>query len=785
MTDIRYAIRTFLRTPGFTFVAVMTLALGIGATTAMFSVVHAVLLRPLPYTDPDRLVTTRGSLADLRDLQRASRSYDGMAFWASNMVNLRVDADVEQVHTGQITGDLLSILGVQPLIGRDFTTDDYARDTAILGYGLWQSRFAGDPQVVGKTMNLSGTTYTVIGVMPAWFRFPTSDYQLWVPLSPIDVKSPEQARNRAFRIFNAVARLKPAVTLSQAQAEAVAFSGQLAREFPATNEGFAYEVESLYDRLVGNAQPVLRVLLGTVGFLLLIACANVANLMLTRATVREREMAIRTALGARRGRLVRQLIVESVTLAAAGGLLGLLVTMWGVDLLPAVLEARLPRADGIRVDATVLGFSACATLLTGLMFGLAPAFQAARGHGGPLKDGGRGFAGAARGRQLRRAIGAIEIALAVVVLVCAGLLVRSFLTLRSTEVGFQPGHLVSFNVQFVPLPTAEARGQIGPAVIDRLGQIPGIEAGASTALPTVTPQRAARFAVEGRTLTVGEDSAYFIAATQGYFTTLRTTVLQGRAIDERDRAGAPAVVVISRVLAAQLFPAGDAVGHRLKIINPEQSSEWRTIVGIVDNVRYRSVDRDVPPTIYTPFAQTPFMWLYVMVRTTGTLDSTVPAIRAAVASVNPSLTAVNIKSMTEIIDQGIAEPRFNMVLVSAFAGLALLLSSIGIYGVIAYSAAQRTQEIGVRMALGASRFDVARLVVSEGLAISIVGTCLGLAGAYALSRVMRTMLVGISPHDPVTFAAGAFVLLTIAIAASYIPAHRAARIEPVTALRAE
>jgi predicted permease len=427
----------------------------------------------------------------------------------------------------------------------------------------------------------------------------------------------------------------------------------------------------------------------------------------------------------------------------------------------------------------------CATLLTGLMFGLAPALQAARGHVGPLKDGGRGVTGAARGRGLRRAIGAIEIALAVIVLVGAGLLVRSFLTLRSTEVGFDASHLVSFNVQFVSLPTPETRGQIGPAVIDRVAQLPGVEAGASTGLPTVTPQRGARFAVEGRTLTVDEDSAYFIAATQGYFKTMRTTVLQGRAIDDHDRAGAPAVVVINRALAAQVFPAGDAVGHRLKIINPEQSAEWRTIVGVVDNVKYRSLDREAAPTIYTPFAQTPFMWLYVMVRTTGTLDSMVPAIRSAVASVEPSLTAVNIKSMTEIIDQGIAEPRFNMALVSAFAALALLLSSIGIYGVIAYSAAQRTQEIGVRMALGASRFDVVRLVVSEGLAISLVGICLGLAAAYPLSRLVQTMLVGVSPHDPLTFAGGAVVLLTIAVTASCLPALRAARTAPVNALRAE
>ena len=322
MTDMRYAIRTFLRTPGFTLVAVLTLALGIGATTAIFSVVNAVLLRPLPYIDPDRLVTTRGSLADLRDLNKASQSYDGMAFWASNMFNLRVNEDSEQVRGGQVTRELLAILGVQPLLGRNFTAEDDRQDTAILGYGLWQSRFGGDPEVLGKTIILTGTSYTVIGVMPAWFRFPTSDFQLWTPLSSIDVKFPEQARNRAFRIFSAVARLKPGITVTQAQREAVAFSGQLAREFPATNEGFVYEVEPLYERLVSDARPALRMLFGVVGLLLLIACANVANLMLTRTTVREREMAIRAALGAGRGRLVRQLMVESLALATAGGVSG-------------------------------------------------------------------------------------------------------------------------------------------------------------------------------------------------------------------------------------------------------------------------------------------------------------------------------------------------------------------------------------------------------------------------------------------------------------------------------
>ncbi len=785
MGDLRYAIRTFVRTPGFTIVTVLTLALGIGATTAMFSVVNAVLVRPLPYSDPDRLITTRGSLADLRDLEASSGSFAGMAFWASNLYNLRSGSDVQQVLAGQVSRTLLPILGVQPLLGRNFTADDERQDTVILGYGLWQTRFGGDPQIVGKTIALSGTTFTVIGVTPAWFRFPTAEFQLWAPLSMIDIKTPEQAKNRAFRIFSAVARLRPGVTLPQAQWDARSLSERLAREFPATNKGVTFQVQPLYERLVGTSRPALRLLFGTVVFLLLIACANVANLMLARTTVREREMAIRSALGAGRRRLVRLLIIESLSLAVAGGALGLLVAMWGVDMLPSVLESRLPRADGIRIDGWVLAFSAIATLVTGVLFGLGPALLTASGQTAALKDGGRSVAGSGRGRRLRQSIAILEVALAVMVVIGAGLLVRSFVALTRTDAGFTPEHLVSFNTQFITLPPGADRGRVGNALIDRLAQIPGIEAvGASTGFPTVTPQRATRFAIDGRTLDGDQDTAYFIAATPGYFAALRTPVLLGRPIDATDRAGGTPVVVINRALASLLFPAGDAIGHRLRIINPEQSSDWRTIVGVVGDVKYRGLDEDTPPTLYTPFAQTPFMWLYVMVRTPGTLESITSSLRMAVPSVDPSLIAANIRPMSEVIAQGVSTPRFNMVLVSAFASIALLLASIGIYGVIAYSVAQRHQEIGVRMALGATRRDILRLVVSDGILIGIIGAGLGLAGALALSRVLNGVVVGISVHDPLTFAAGTAVLLIVAIAASYSPARRAAQTDPTHALRA-
>jgi putative ABC transport system permease protein len=698
---------------------------------------------------------------------------------------LKIGADSRQILAGQITRNLLPLVGVQPVLGRNFTAEDDRQDTAILSDALWRSRFAGDPRVVGKTVDLSGTTFTIIGVAPAWFRFPTADFQLWVPLSSIDVKAPAQAKNRAFRIFSAVARLKGGVTIEQAQAEALAFSAQLSRQFPSTNEGVTFNLEPLYQRLVGDSKPALAILFGTVGLLLLIACANVANLMLARATVREREMAIRVALGAGRGRVIRQLLIESLTLAGAGGFLAILITLWGIDLLPAVLEARLPRADGIRVDSVVLAFSASATLLTGLFFGVAPALQAAVARGDALKDSGRRVAGSLRGRRLRRAIVVIETALAVLVLVGAGLLVRSFLTLTGRDAGFEPAHLSSFNLQFVALPADVPRAQVATALIDRLTQLPGVEAGAATGFPSVTPQRSTRFAVEGRTLTANEDSALFIAATPGYFATLRTPVLQGRSIDAGDRADGASVVLISQGLSRQLFPGGDAIGRRLKIINPEQSSDWRTIAGVVGDVNYLAPNEPVRPTIYTPFTQTPFMWLYVMVRAPGDVEAIARTLRSVVPSVHPALTAANIRPMTEVMAQSVAEPHFHMLLVSGFALLALLLASIGIYGVIAYSVVQRTHEIGVRMALGAARGDVVRLVIVEGAAIALAGAALGVAAALVLTRVMASLLVGVSPRDPYAIAAGAGLLLVVALAASVVPALRAARVEPLAALRAQ
>jgi predicted permease len=783
MNDIKYAIRAFLKTPGFTTIAVLTLALGIGATTAIFSVVYAVLLRPLPYANAERLAVARLSYPDYKDLKGSVSSFDGMAVWASNMYNLRSNGESQQVLGGVISRELMPLLGVEPLLGRNFSAEEERADSVILGFGLWQSRFGGDPSVLGRSIDLSGTSYSVVGIAPSWFSFPSSEFQLWTPIESIEAKAPAQAQNRGLRIFNALALLDEGTSIQQAQAEVAARSAQLARSYPDTNASVSVTLAPLYDRIIGDARPRLRVLLATVALLLIIACANVANLMLARTTTRERELAIRAALGAGRGRLVRQVLTESLVLAVAGGAVGLLIAAWGVDALPALLAGRLPRAEGIRVDAMVLLFSTAATLVTALVFGLVPALYGTGGPVASLKEGGRAVAGSTRGRRVRYAIAVAEVALAVIVVVGAGLLVRSFLSLVSRDSGLQPKGLLSFNVQLITQPDGPARARVADRVLERVASLPGVvAAGGATGLPLVTAQRGTRFEVDGRTLTPDESSALFIAVTPDYFRATGTPVRSGRTIDRRDVAGSAAVVLVNQTLAAALFPGQDPVGKRLRLINPEQSNEWRTIVGVVGDVKYQGLDEESRPTVYTSFSQTPFMWLYFMVRGGGELAA---SIRSAVASVDPSLTAANLRPMEEVVSQSVANPRFQALLVSSFAALALALAAIGIYGVIAYSVTQRTHEIGVRMALGAAASDVLRLVLREGVLMAAAGVVIGLAGSALLTRLLATQLVGVTPRDPIAFGSAGLLLLAVAALASYIPARRAVRVDPIAALRAE
>jgi putative ABC transport system permease protein len=785
-TDIRYAIRTFLRTPGFTITATLTLALGIGATTAIFSVVNAVLLEPLPYQDPDRLaVITRLSLPDYGDLRRSSESFEDTAVWATNLYNLRTGDESRQIRGGVISRNLMPLLGVTPVIGRQFSVEDDRQKTVILGHGLWQSLFGGDPSAIGRSVELSGTSYTIIGIAPAGFRFPASEFQLWTPIGLMETEARAQAQNRALRIFRSVGRLKPGVTLERARAEVATISTTLGSAHPTTNAEIVFPVESLAERLVGDVRTPLLVLLATVALLLMIACANVANLTLARTAAREREMAIRSALGAARSRLFGQLAVESLLLGSIGGALGLLVAVWAVDLLPAVLEARLPRAEGIRINGPVVWTAIAATLVTSLLFGVAPAAQA-RGHAAALKDAGRGIAGGARIRRLRSAIVVAEVGLAVMVVIGAGLLARSFTALTSRDLGFVPEGLISFNVQLIKLPDDPARARVSTLLMDRLSTLPGVDVvGAGTALPPATPQRGTRLAIEGRELTPGESSAIFIAATPDYFRATRTPVLQGRTFARTDTASGEPVVVINRALAETLFPGQDAVGRRMRILNPEHASDWRTIAGVVGNVKYTGLESDMLPTVYTPFEQTPFLWMYVMVRTAGDPTAVTRSIRSVVREVEPSLTAANIRPMTAVVSDTVSQRRFDMLLVSTFAVLALTLAAIGIYGVIAYSVSQRTHEIGLRMALGADRGRVIGLVLGGAFSRVGIGLALGAPLAVGAGYLLSAQLYGVSFWDPVALSVAAGALAFAAFVASVVPASRAAALAPMIALRTD
>ena len=786
LADLSYALRQLRKAPGFTAVAVATLALGIGANTAMFSLVRGVLLRPLPYPHAERLVTAGLSLPDFEDVRRGNAVFDDIAVWASNLYLLGGDAGAEQVLGATVSDRFFPMLGAAA-VGRALEAADAREKVMVLSHGLWKRRFGGDASVVGRSIRLSGEPYTVVGVMGPEFQFPSGKFDLWVPLEQAMDVAPGQAQNRSLRIFRALARLRPDVTLAQAQGQVDAIAARAEKEHPATNEGVRFLFAPIYERLVGGVRTALLVLMGVVALVLLIAAANVANLLLARAKAREREIAIRTALGAGRGRLVRQLLSESVLLSGLGGALGVLLARWLLEVLPALAAGDIPRLSSVRVDLTVLAFTAAVAVATGLVFGLAPAWQAARldtVHG--LREGGRGSAGPAA-RRLRAGLTTAEVALALVVLVGAGLLVQSLVRLLHVDAGFVADNLLTFNVQMLGPRTPERRAALAGEVVSRIARLPGVEAaGGGTGLPPLTPQRATSFAAEGVSESGPEARrAYFIAVTPDYFRALGARVREGRAFADTDGAGAPEVVLLNRSLARRLYGGGTAVGRRIRLVNPEQGGGWRTVVGVVDDVRYSGLDDPGEAALYTPFAQTPFLWTYVMVRTAVPPMTVAGAVREAVRAVDPGVEAAGVRPMTEVVADTVAQPRFNVLLLSAFATLALVLAAVGIYGVVSYSVAQRTREIGIRMALGATPGHVLRLVTGEGLRLALAGVLVGLAGAAAATRVLTTLLFEVRPTDLVTHVGAAALLVLVAAAASALPALRATRVAPVSALRME
>jgi putative ABC transport system permease protein len=797
--DSKYALRMLRRSPAFTLTAVATLAIGIGANTAIFSVASGVLLRPLPYPDADRLamIWMDNSRINLRedwhsfpefvDYRDRSTTFAAVAVFNNTSRTFTGDGDPERVIGAHGSASLFDVLQVRPAMGRWYTPEEDqagARGVVVISDALWRRRFGADPAVLGRTIQLSGRPAEVIGVMPAGFAFPSRDAQFWVPTAAGD--QIRTSRNSLW--LQMIGRLKPDADVARAQTDLARINAANLAEFPQL-KGYGVYVAGYREQLIGQVRPAILVLLGAVGFVLLIACTNVANLLLSRASARERELALRAAIGAGRGRLVRQLLTESLVLGLAGGVLGAGLAWVGLRALLAAAPRNLPRLDAIAIDGWMLAFTLGLSLLTGVLFGLAPAIHLARtdpGH--TLKEGARGSSGL--GRSMRRTLVIGEVALAVVLLVGAGLMLRSFDRLRHVDLGFKPDRILTARLTLwgERYRQPEAVAGFFRQVIDRLEAQPGVEraAGIGTLFISATPN-STNFSIEGRPDFPPDERVEVPVdgVTPHYFDVMGIPILAGRAFDARDVAASTPVVIINQTMARMFWPGEDPVGRRMKYGQLSGQSAWMTIVGIVPDTRRTGFDAAVRPETYLPHAQSLDTSLMLVVRTAGDPASAAGPLRAVAREVDPTIAVQAVRPVDDIIVEMTAERRLNTMLLSIFGIAAALLAAVGIYGVIAYSVEQRTRELGVRLALGASARGILRLVVSEGMALAIAGLVVGLGAALLLSGSMKTMLYGVPPTDPATFAAMGALALVVAACASLLPALRAIRIDPVTALRAE
>ena len=815
--DLRYALRMLRRSPGFAAVAIGTLALGIGANTAIFSVVHAMLLKPLPYPRPEELVRvtadftkTNGvdvglsapEMFDYRDRAGVFTAISGI--WPIN-ANVTGGDRPERVEVLLTDTNYFQILGTKPQVGRLYDDRDYdpgIADLVVLSDGFWRRRYGADPNVIGKPLRIDDDLCTIVGVLPPGFRHPgrniETDVEVWVPSGWLD-KPFRGPNRRAYFLQGALARLAPGVTPEAAQRRLDALGADLRREYPGdypTTDGWSPRLEPLQDDLVGAVRRPLFVLLGAVGLVLLIACANIANLLLARASARRREIAVRQALGAGRARLIRQLLTESLVIALSGGLLGLLLARVSLDLLVRFLPAGMPRLPEIALDARVLVFAVAASLLTGLLFGLFPALQTAEpAVGSALDEGARGASGR-RGKRIRSLLVVAEFALAVVLLVGAGLLVRTFWSLHRVVTGFD-AHQVTTASLWLPQPDVREQGRYNESadqaalyrkVLDRLRGVPGVaQAAGATRVPFGNGVWINRYHIEGRDPEQGGTAiAETSSATTDYFETLRIPLKRGRPFTENDAEKAMPVVVVNETFARTFFPGEDVLGKRLQ--TPGRVSgpgPWMTIVGVVGDTRQRSLLTDPPPMVYRPMLQAPSADFTFLIRGPAPAAELASRIDHEVRAVDPELPIYAVRSLESSIEASVAERRFVMRLLGLFALAALLLAAIGVYGVIAYSVVQRTREIGIRMALGARPADVRRMLLTEGGRLAGLGVALGVAGALLLTRAMSALLYGVSPRDLLTFAAVPAVLASVALAACFFPALRASRLDPTTALRSE
>lgn len=798
MTDLKFAFRQLLKNPGFTAVAVLTLALGIGANTAVFSVIHAVLLRPLPFAEAERLVWLGGWVgsdkeqgvtpADFLDYREQSQSFALLAASVSETVavNITGDGEPERLQGALVTANYLDVFGVRAALGRTFLTeeDQEGQDgVVVLSHGLWLRRFGADPSIIDKSITLDGRNYSVIGVMPSQFQYPPGA-ELWRPFGfPASAQSP--FRSRQFHFLRPVARLKPGVTMAQAQAEVETIARRLEALYPETNAKQSLFLMPLQERLVGNVRLTLFILLGAVACVLLIACTNVANLLLARAAARRREIAVRSALGASQSRVVRQLLTESTMLALLGGAGGALLATWGVRLF-AALSPSLPRADEIGISYSVLAFTLVVSLLTGVLFGLVPAWQSARVNlTNALRESGRGADGGAQRHRALNLLVVAEVTLAMVLLTGSGLLVNSFARLQRVSPGFDTRYLLTARID---LPNPYAQPEQKAIFFDQLRQrvaaLPGVEAvGLVTELPLAGQSADLPFRIEGRPETeVGRGpNADIRNVNHDYFRAMRIPLLKGRWFSEADVRRNAKVIVISETLAQRFFANEDPIGQRLRVTAP--GNEPCEIIGIVGDVRHRGLGIELRQTIYFPSLNLGYANL--VVRTATHPKDFAAPVRKAVMDIDPKQPVANIRTMEEWMEKSVAQPRYRTLLMSGFSLVALLLSVVGIYGVVSYAVTRQTREIGLRIALGARRGNVLSLVLGRGIRLVLFGVAAGIAGALGVTRFMKNLLYNVSTTDLTTFAAAAVVLVAIALLACLIPARRAARVDPMVALRAE
>jgi putative ABC transport system permease protein len=805
--DLRYGLRQLRRNPGFIAVAVITLALGIGANTAIFSVVYAVLLKSLPYPDPDQLVNLfetnpqKGiasaalTYPDFEELRRHSGVFSALAGYQAHDLVLTGAGEPADVPTMDVTPELFSVLGVKPIAGRSFLPKDNSRGAApvvVMSENLWRSRFGANPNLIGQSINLDKRAFTVIGIMPATFRFSlrAASEDVWIPLVQDPFFSGLMTKP-GVRGLRAIGRLKPGFSMKQAQAAMDAMGARLARKFPAQDSGFAIRLETEQNDIVGNAGAALLVLQGAAGLILLIACANIANLLLSRATSRAREIAVRIALGAGRARIVRQLLIESALLGLLGGIAGILLAYRGVQGLRSVLPASLPRAQGIHVDGWVLLFAFVLSAVATVIFGLAPAFFAADSSlQTSLKESaGRSGEGGGR-RRLRNLLATAEIALAMVLLVAAGLLMRSFAALTAVNPGFVAQHLVTAQISLPQYQYSKPAQwtAFSNELLARIQAQPGLrDSAVSVPLPIVYGPLTLPFKIVGSPpLPHGTSrTADYMAVSPRYFHVMEIPLLRGRFFSRQDSLMAPRVAIISQALARRYFPNQDPLGKQIVFGLPPSSIGTREIVGVVGDVCADALNKDPGPMMYAPYAQAPMWGAVVVVRSSLDTSTIAAAIRHVTHQIDKDLPVTEIESLPEALHAAVAPARFRTLLLGLFGAIALVLAAVGIFGVMSYSVSRRTHEIGIRIALGAQKGDVLALVVGQGMKVALAGVGIGIAGALALTRLLSSLLYGVKPTDPLTFVAVSLILLGVALLACYIPARRATKVDPMVALRYE